>query len=425
MSEMFSELGLISELVDACKSVGYKEPTEIQKKAIPIALEGRDIIGLSKTGSGKTAAFVLPILHHLWKQPSPFYAVILAPTRELAFQIGEQCTALGSTIGVRCTVLVGGVDMTQQKIALSRKPHIVVATPGRMADHLENTKGFSLKSAKYLVLDEADRLLDSDYGPKIDLIMRCIPKERRTMLFSATMTSKVHKLQRACLDNPAKIEVNSKYETVDTLMQYYLFFPLKFKDCYLVYLMNEFSGNSCIVFTATCAATTKVSLMLRNLGLNGAVPLHGQMSQQKRLASLNKFKSGNKNILICTDVASRGLDIPQVGYVINYDVPLSSKNYLHRIGRTARAGRHGKTITFVTQYDVEVYQRIENAISKKLDKYELDDNAVKILMDSVDEANHMASQQMKDLANKKKKNKPEEDAEDTLHQVKSIKQKRK
>ena len=410
---MFSELGLIKELCKACELVGYTEPTEIQKKAIPLSLQGKDIIGLSKTGSGKTAAFALPILNSLWNSPSSFYAVILAPTRELAFQIGEQFTALGSTIGVRCAVIVGGVDMTQQKIAISKKPHIIIATPGRLADHIENTKGFSLKAVKYLVLDEADRLLDSDYGPKIDLIIRSIPQDRNTMLFSATMTSKVHKLQRACLKDPVKVEVNQKYETVDTLMQSYLFFPLKFKDCYLVYLLNELAGNSCIVFTATCAAATKVSLMLRNLGIKDCLPLHGKMTQQKRLASLNKFKSGEKNILVCTDVAARGLDIPQVGYVLN----------LHRIGRTARAGRHGKTITFVTQYDVEVYQRIENAINKKLDKYELDDNQVKILMDSVDEANHLASQQMKDLVNSKKKQKSSEDTEEVLNKVKSTKQK--
>eukprot|EP00834_Sanchytrium_tribonematis_P004726 NODE_248_length_11794_cov_0.876015.p5 type:complete len:424 gc:universal NODE_248_length_11794_cov_0.876015:11194-9923(-) len=422
---MFSALGLIPELVEACKSVGYKEPTDIQLKTIPIALEGKDVIGLSKTGSGKTACFALPILHHLWNSPASFYAVILAPTRELAFQISDQFSALGSTIGVRCAVLVGGVDMTQQKIALSRKPHIVVATPGRLADHLENTKGFSLKNAKYLVLDEADRLLDSDYGPKIDLIFKCLPDDRRTMLFSATMTSKVHKLQRANLRDPVTVEANSKYDTVDTLNQTYLFFPLKYKDCYLTYILNEIAGKSCIVFTATCAASTKVALMLRNLGFS-SLPLHGQMSQQKRLASLNKFKSGDKGILVCTDVAARGLDIPQVGYVINYDVPMSSKNYLHRVGRTARAGKHGNTVTFVTQYDVEVYQRIENAIQKKLEKYDLDDAAVKILMDSVEEANHLASQQMKDinLGNKKKRKPLSEDAEEIVNRVKSIKKKK-
>lgn len=240
------------------------------------------------------------------------------------------------------------------------------------------------------------------------------------MLFSATMTSKVHKLQRACLLDPVKVEVNSKYESVDTLSQSYLFFPHKYKDCYLAYILTEITGNSTIVFTATCAASTKVALMLRHLGFP-TVPLHGQMTQQKRLASLNKFKSGNKQIMVCTDVAARGLDIPHVGFVINYDVPMSSKNYMHRVGRTARAGRHGKTITFVTQYDVEVYQRIEKSLGKKLEKYPIQDAAVKVMLDSVDEANHMASKQMKDMQQKKKsKKKLAADSEEAMNVISSI-----
>lgn len=213
--------------------MGFKAPTQIQAQAIPEALRGRDVIGLAQTGSGKTAAFGIPILQALWDDPQPLFAAVLAPTRELAYQITEQLEALGSVIGVRCATIVGGMDMMAQSITLAKRPHIIVATPGRLQDHLENTKGFSLRSLKYLVrrvcvckeecqgalvltrsrpqvMDEADRLLDMDFGPVIDKLLQAIPRERRTMLFSATMTTKVAKLQRASLKNPTRVEVNTK-----------------------------------------------------------------------------------------------------------------------------------------------------------------------------------------------------------------------
>ena len=361
----FKDLGLIEQLTEQCDALGYKKPTDIQKEAIPLALQKKDIIALAQTGSGKTAAFALPVLQNLFLDPQPFYCCVLAPTRELAAQISEQFEALGSKIGVKSVVLVGGLDMVSQSIALAKKPHILVCTPGRLVDHLENTKGFNLKSLKYLVLDEADRLLDMDFGVEIEKVLKVIPKERNTMLFSATMTSKVEKLQRASLVNPVKVQVATKYSTVAQLLQYYLFFPFKYKECYLVYLMNELLGQTTIVFTQTVATTQKLALMMRNLGFE-AICLHGQMAQPKRIGALQKFKAGQRSILICTDVASRGLDIPSVDLVINYDVPQTSKDYIHRVGRTARAGRSGKSITLVTQYDVEWFTRIEHAMSKKV-----------------------------------------------------------
>jgi ATP-dependent RNA helicase DDX47/RRP3 len=197
-------------------------------------------------------------------------------------------------------------------------------------------------------MDEADRLLNMDFGPDIDKILKVIPKERHTYLFSATMTTKVVKLQRASLASPVKIEVSSKYSTVDTLMPYYIFIPAKYKDTYLAYILNELSGNSAIIFTDTCAEAQRVSLLLRHLGFS-AVPIHGNMTQPKRLGALSKFKSQGKNILVATDVASRGLDIPQVDVIINFKLPAYPKEYIHRVGRTARAGRFGKSISFVTQ----------------------------------------------------------------------------
>lgn len=402
----FRSLGVCEQLCEACTALGWTEPTPIQVQALPLSLEGRDLIGLAQTGSGKTGAFAIPVIQDLLEHPQSLFACVLSPTRELAIQISEQFEALGSGIGLKCTVLVGGVDMMSQAIALAKRPHVLVATPGRLLDHLTNTKGFSLRPLKYLVLDEADRLLSMDFEKEIDEILKLIPKERKTYLFSATMTNKVAKLQRACLRNPAKVEVSSKYTTVDTLKQQYLFVPAKQKDCYLVFLLHEMAGSTTMVFTRTCECTRKLSFILRNLG-HDAIPISGQMSQPKRLGALNKFKAGERNILICTDVASRGLDIPSVDVVINYDIPMNSKDYIHRVGRTARAGRSGRAISIVTQYDVELYQRIEQLIGKKLPAYPAERDEVLLFLERVTEAQRLATMKLrekeKDAPKKNKK----------------------
>ena len=247
----FDGLGICKELCEACKEVGFSNPTKIQRDAIPLALKGKDIIGLAETGSGKTASFGLPILQSLLEKQTPFFGLIMSPTRELCVQISHQLDKLGAGIGLRTSVLVGGLDMISQAISLAKKPHIIVGTPGRVADHLANTKGFTLKGLKYLVFDEADRLLDLDFEKQINQILSVIPKERNTYLYSATMTSKVHKLQRASLVNPVKVEVSHKYQTVSTLVQNYHFMPAKYKETYLVYLLTEFTGQKIIVFNST------------------------------------------------------------------------------------------------------------------------------------------------------------------------------
>lgn len=366
-----------------------------------MALQGKDIIGLAETGSGKTGAFAIPILQALLDNPQRLFALVLTPTRELAYQIAEQFEALGAGIGVKCAVIVGGMDMITQSIALAKKPHIIIATPGRLVDHLENTKGFTLKTVKYLVMDEADRILNMDFEEDVDKMLKVIPKERTTYLYSATMTKKVQKLQRASLKEPVKVEVSGKYQTVEQLQQSYIFLPSKYKDVYLVYILNELAGNSFIIFCSTCANTQRLSIMLRNLGFT-AIPLHGQMTQTKRLGSLNKFKSKTRSVLIATDVASRGLDIPHVDVVINFDIPTHSKDYIHRVGRTARAGRSGKSITMVTQYDVELFQRIEHLIGKQLPVYKTQDKEVMVLQERVAEAQRLAKIELKEQADKKK-----------------------
>ncbi|CAL3963600.1 hypothetical protein PZA11_001168 [Diplocarpon coronariae] len=392
----FKDLGIIDELCDACTALGYKAPTPIQVESIPLALQDRDLIALAETGSGKTAAFALPILQALLDKPQAFFGLVIAPTRELAYQISQSFEALGSKIAVRCAVIVGGMDMVPQAIALGKKPHIIVATPGRLLDHLENTKGFSLRSLKHLVMDEADRLLDLDFGPILDKILKVVPRERRTYLFSATMSSKVESLQRASLRDPLRVSVSTKYQTVSTLIQNYLFIPLIHKDVYLVYLMNEFVGQSAIIFTRTVNETQRLAILLRSLGF-GAIPLHGQLSQTARLGALNKFRAGTRKILVATDVAARGLDIPSVDIVLNYDLPPDSKTYIHRVGRTARAGKSGHAFSIVTQYDVEIFKRTETALKMQLDEYEPVKEEVMVFKARVEEAQRYARNEMKNL----------------------------
>ncbi|KAH7127502.1 P-loop containing nucleoside triphosphate hydrolase protein [Dactylonectria macrodidyma] len=394
----FKDLGVVDALCEACDALGYKYPTPIQEKSIPTALQGRDIIGLAETGSGKTAAFALPVLQALLDKPQPLFGLVLAPTRELATQIGQAFEALGSLISLRCAVIVGGLDMVPQSIALGKKPHIIVATPGRLVDHLEKTKGFSLRTLKYLIMDEADRLLDMDFGPSIDKILKFIPRERRTYLFSATLSSKIESLQRASLRDPVRVSISSnKYQTVSTLLQHYVFIPHTLKDTYLIYLMNENAGKSTIIFTRTVWETQRIAILLRTLGF-GAIPLHGQLSQSNRLGALNKFRAGTRDILVATDVAARGLDIPKVDIVYNLDLPQDSKTYIHRVGRTARAGKSGVAISLVTQYDVEIYLRIEAALGKKLTEYPTVKDEVMAFQNRVEQAQRHARIQMKSVS---------------------------
>ena len=401
----FLQLGLSSVLAEVCENqLSWSTPTPIQREVIPLAIQGHDIIALAQTGSGKTGAFLLPILHQLLQRTSNAQALILTPTRELAFQIHQVAQAIGTTaIGATACCIVGGVDRTSQAIALMKHPHLLICTPGRLVDHLKDTKGFSLRTVQFLVLDEADRMLSMDFEQELHTLLDAIPSaDRQTLLFSATMTSQVQKLQRVSLrpgDATKRIEVSSKFQTPPSLLQYYLFIPAKYKDCYLTYLIHEHTGKSMIIFGATCANVQRIALMLRNLNYP-AIALHGQMNQNVRINVLQKFISGSRQILICTDVASRGLDIPNVDLVINYDLPNHGKEYIHRVGRTARAGKSGQAISVVTQYDVEVYQRIEFLLGYKLpsyaDKGNLQEDAVLILQERVSEAQRLATRELKE-----------------------------
>lgn len=373
-------------LVKQCSAVGMNKPTEIQINCIPAILKGQDCIGCAKTGSGKTAAFALPILQKLSEDPYGIFALVLTPTRELAFQIGDQFKALGKPIQLRVTVITGGRDYIQQGQDLTEKPHILISTPGRLADLLENTDTFNLNKIKFLVLDEADRLLTDfgDFAEQMEPIFKRIPTQRQTLLFSATMSDTFKELQRSAMTEPFFYETVSQVATVEQLEQLYMLCPYEVKDAYLVQILREFlkeNKNSLImVFSHTCKYVQILGMILKELGFSNCV-LHSMTRQQLRLEAMSLFKSHQVRILVATDLASRGLDIPTCDLVINHSVPTRPQDYIHRVGRTARAGRVGRAITLVSQFDVKLIQAVEERINTKLTEYKIDEKEVsKILL---------------------------------------------
>lgn len=363
----FRSLNLCEQNIEATSFIGWKIPSIIQKRTIPLSMMGRDIIGIAQTGSGKTGAFVLPVIEGILSNPQPFYALILVPTRELGIQILEQFSSLGQGINLKCTLLIGGISHFRQVLSLAKRPYLLIATPGRVIEHITNTLGFNLHTLKHLVLDEADKLLTLDFEKEIDKIFKIVPEKKKTQLFSSTMTKKLTKLQRACLHETTIIEISRRFTTPRTLSQFYMFIPLEYKDPYLLNLLMELERRETIIFAKTRESVMTIGGALRKLGID-CISIDGKLSQLNRLNIINKFKLGKKAILVATEVASRGLDIPTVDTVINYDVPSNPKDYVHRVGRTARKGREGRSITFVTTQDIESFRTIERLIGKNMKK---------------------------------------------------------
>ncbi|XP_031557793.1 probable ATP-dependent RNA helicase DDX49 isoform X2 [Actinia tenebrosa] len=391
--------------------MGIKKPTEIQINCVPPIIAGRDCIGCAKTGSGKTAAFALPILQKLCEDPYGIFAVVLTPTRELALQIADQFKVLGQPIGLKSCVIIGGMDMMKQAIDLAQKPHVVIATPGRLADHLKSTDTLDIGKIQFLVLDEADRLLDPSFGDDLGVIFDKVPKKRQTLLFSATLTDTMEELKKISTAEPFCYEVKSDVATVAELDQRYQLVPANVRDCYLVHLLREQDEQkSIIVFTHTCKNCQVLASLFRKVDLP-CVALHSLMSQAQRLSALSKFKSGLVKILVATDVASRGLDIPAVELVVNSNVPASPKDYIHRVGRTARAGKGGMAVTLVTQYDVERVKAIEAVINTKLTELKTSEKEVLTLLKGVLVARREAELKVRDsdILEKRKVNKRKKD----------------
>lgn len=366
------KLGLHPWLVSSCAEMGLREPTPIQAACIGPTLAGRDIVGSAETGSGKTAAFALPVLQALSTDPYGIFALVLSPARELAHQIADQFTALGAPLRARVSVIVGGADMMLQSLELAQRPHIVVATPGRFADHLRSSSiGGAVSKLRFVVIDEADRLLELGFSQDLQFILSCLPRKRQTLLYSATMSAALEGLRESALRAPHVANLACKERLVSTLTQQYVFMPAAVRDCYLVHLLREAldQKSTVIVFTSTCQACELLAGMLLGLDL-ACAPLHSQQPQRRRAAAVAKLKQGTLSLLIATDVAARGLDIPSVDLVINHNVPAAPSDYIHRCGRTARAGRAGRALTLVTQYDVDVLLAIEEHVGAKLQPHE-------------------------------------------------------
>ncbi|CAF0899869.1 unnamed protein product [Didymodactylos carnosus] len=376
----FDKLNVKKWLVNQCQLLEFTRPTPVQFNCIPQILNGQDIVACAKTGSGKTAAFALPILDALSEDIYGIFALILTPTRELAYQIADQFRVLGKPLGLKDCVITGGMDMMLQNYSLTENPHILIATPGRLADHIESGTQFSLKRIKFLVLDEADRLLEDNFGKQLQTIFDILPKKRQTLLFSATITDTIKQVQLMSKKAPFVYDANLHHQPVEKLDQYYVLMPANVKDAYLFRLLtihydNDNKKSSIIVFTNTCRDCQILSMMSRKFHMP-SVEIHSLMKQKQRIASLAKFKSLQVRILFATDVASRGLDIPSVDLVINHNVPYVPKEYVHRVGRTARAGRSGTAITLVTQYDIKLMHKIEALVDKVLLEYKVNEKEV-------------------------------------------------
>lgn len=386
--QSFSDLNLNSWIISQCNSMGLKKPTPIQQNCIPRILAGDNCIGCAKTGSGKTLAFALPILQKLCEDPYGIFALILTPTRELAFQIADQFAAIGKSINLKKCVIVGGMDMMVQGLELAKKPHIVVATPGRLADHLESCNTFSLEKIKFLVLDEADRLLGGHFDEQLKIILPSLSKQKQVLLFSATITDALDKVKYLA---PGKLFMweakdDSGIATVKELDQRYVLCPKDAVDSFLVEVIRTFrktnETGSIMIFTETCKNCQLLSMTLNEVGFTN-VALHAMIKQKERLAALSKFKSNHVKILIATDVASRGLDISAVELVINHTIPNVPKEYIHRVGRTARAGKGGMAVSLITPYDIKLLHAIEDIIGTKLTEYKIDDKEVVTILTQV------------------------------------------
>ena len=367
----FAELGLSSEIVAAVEAGGYTEPTPIQERAIPVALEGRDIFGIAQTGTGKTASFVLPIIQKLavWRARARMpRSLILEPTRELAAQVATSFESYGRNHKLTMALLIGGVSFADQDKKLDRGVDVLVATPGRLLDHCGRGK-VMLNGVQFLVIDEADRMLDMGFIPDVEDICRRIPFSRQTMLFSATMPQEIQELADRFMQPPVKIEVAPPSSPAETVWQWQVSSRGgRDKRVTLRQLLHDENVKNGIVF---CNRKSDVAILCKSLQRHGfnAAALHGDMEQRHRMETLDAFRNGEISLLIASDVAARGLDIPEVGHVFNFDVPIHAEDYVHRIGRTGRAGRSGCAFMLVTAPEKKYVEIIEELIGHTIERY--------------------------------------------------------
>lgn len=361
----FSEFTFHPHVMAGIQKAGYENPTPIQSQAIPAVMEGRDVMGLAQTGTGKTAAFALPILHRLAQGGGRGHvrALVIAPTRELAEQIHESFTVLGAEAGLRSVTVYGGVTIGPQVAKVKRGAEIIVACPGRLLDHL-NQKTISLSRLEVLVLDEADHMFDMGFFPDIRKIMQHLPRQRQTLLFSATMPDEIRRLALDVLHKPVTVQVG---QTAPAVTVSHALYPVKhhLKTALLVELLRHTSTDSVLVFTRTKHRAKKIGEQLEKKGFSAA-SIQGNLSQNRRQEALNGFRDGTFQILVATDIAARGIDVSQVSHVINYDIPSTPDAYIHRIGRTGRAARSGDAFTLVSDEDVDMIRAIERVLGTRI-----------------------------------------------------------
>ena len=370
----FEELGLLPELLKAVADAGYTEPTPIQAQAIPVVLAGKDVMGGAQTGTGKTAGFVLPLLQRLARHAStspsparhPVRALILTPTRELAMQVHESVQTYGKHIPLRDLVVYGGVDIKPQTEALRKGVEIVVATPGRLLDHVQQ-KSVNFNSVEVLVLDEADRMLDMGFIPDIKRILAMLPKERQSLLFSATFSEEIKKLADTMLKAPVLIEVARRNAITETVTHRMHLVDQDHKRQLLAHILKTSSLKQVLVFVGTKFGASRLAVYLEKQGIE-ATAIHGDKSQQQRSEALEAFKSGKARVLVATDVAARGLDIDDLPHVINFELPHVPEDYIHRIGRTGRAGKEGDATSLVCAEERGKLAEIEKLIKRPIEQ---------------------------------------------------------
>ena len=369
----FNDLALAPEVLHAVRDAGYTHPTPIQEQAIPLALAGRDLIGLAQTGTGKTAGFTLPIIHNLITTPLSDAAgnavhrvrvLILTPTRELAAQVEESFRKYGKHTELRVVPVFGGVGLEPQAKALRRGVDVVVATPGRLLDHMER-KNVSFDDLEVLVLDEADRMLDMGFAPQLNRIVAEIPPYRQTLLFSATMPPEVEALARKYLRKPLVVQVGRRSEAANTVTHAVYPVPRERKTTLLAALLKQSDMDSVLIFTRTKHGADRVVRQLEDEGV-AATAMHADKSQGERTRALEDFKSGKVRVLVATDIAQRGLDVSGITHVINYDVPQQPEDYVHRIGRTGRAAATGDAYTFMSPDEIAMVRTIERTIGQQI-----------------------------------------------------------
>ena len=367
---LFEDLNIIAPILKTLKTEGYTQPTPIQEEAIPPILHGKDLLGCAQTGTGKTAAFAIPILQILFNEQrtvnktNAIKALILTPTRELAIQIGESFTAYGKNMGLKNSVIFGGVSQNAQTDALKKGVDILIATPGRLLD-LMNQKYINLHHIKLFVLDEADRMLDMGFARDVKKIIAQLPEIRQTLLFSATMPQEISKLADSILINPVKVAVTPVSSTVDIIEQAVYFVEKKDKKSLLIHLLKNKSIVSALVFSRTKHGADKITKDLVKARIN-AQAIHGNKSQNARQIALNNFKTKETRVLVATDIAARGIDVEELSHVINFDVPNVPETYVHRIGRTGRAGLGGVALSFCDEEEKAYLKDIEKLISKSI-----------------------------------------------------------